>query len=211
MVRRIFVRNSGPLSHLPFWIIVSTVRPLLASSAGLNSEFTYLHWLGLECSWITVRRLDTNVWNLADSFLMYRSTVVESVQNTDWCNGISSSDLRSHLIEWPEPQLRFLVSGLSSAWCAQDGTSPWGTSSKRCLTNPPFLDTRQLTELVLNSMTQGISQLLTPSWDVSPDSDSSLFTTFNTPWWKYKWLRLSFVLNVRSANSMRDWIPSYKE
>jgi len=33
---------------------------------------------------------------------------------------------------------------------------------------------------------------------VELDSESSLLTTFNTPWGKYKWLRLPFGLKVSS-------------
>ena len=33
-------------------------------------------------------------------------------------------------------------------------------------------------------------------WMVELDDESSLLTTFNTPWGKYKWLRLPFGLNV---------------
>ena len=33
---------------------------------------------------------------------------------------------------------------------------------------------------------------------VDLDSESSLLTTFNTPWGKYKWLRLPFGLKVSS-------------
>ena len=65
-----------------------------------------------------------------------------NVQNTDWCNGVMVFQAQTwgcHLLERPELQLRVLVSGLSSAWCAQDGTSPWGTSSKHCLSNQLFL------------------------------------------------------------------------
>ena len=35
-------------------------------------------------------------------------------------------------------------------------------------------------------------------WMVELDSESSLLTTFSTPWGKYKWLRLTFGLNVSS-------------
>ena len=35
-------------------------------------------------------------------------------------------------------------------------------------------------------------------WMVELDSESSLLTTFNTPWGKYKWLRLPFGLKVSS-------------
>jgi len=36
------------------------------------------------------------------------------------------------------------------------------------------------------------------NWMVELDSESTLLTTFNTPWGKYKWLRLPFGLKVSS-------------
>lgn len=33
-------------------------------------------------------------------------------------------------------------------------------------------------------------------WHVPLDKESSFLTTFNTPWGKYRWLRLSFALKV---------------
>ena len=42
------------------------------------------------------------------------------------------------------------------------------------------------------------SRYFTVYWMVELDSESSLLTTFNTPWGKYKWLRLPFGLKVSS-------------
>ena len=40
-------------------------------------------------------------------------------------------------------------------------------------------------------------------WMVELDNESSLLTTFNTPWGKYKWLRLPFGLKV-SADAFQE-------
>ena len=43
-------------------------------------------------------------------------------------------------------------------------------------------------------------------WHVSVDKESSFLTTFNTPWGKYRWLRLPFGGRDRSGDVFQERI-----
>ena len=43
-------------------------------------------------------------------------------------------------------------------------------------------------------------------WHVPLDFRSSLLTTFNTPWGKYRWLRMPFGVKSQGTFSKKDWI-----
>ena len=43
-------------------------------------------------------------------------------------------------------------------------------------------------------------------WHVSVDKESSFLTTFNTPWGKYRWLRLPFGGRGRSGDVFQERI-----
>ena len=90
-----YQRNWGPLNHCCTWsqprsVFISWI-PLDSRSAGFMFLWTCRHWLGVVLSWITCKRLATKVWNLREVFLRYRSTIVESVQNTTQLKGNSNS------------------------------------------------------------------------------------------------------------------------
>ena len=53
------------------------------------------------------------------------------------------------------------------------------------------ISTPSLTTQTLKDATSGY-------WHVVLDLDSSLLTTFNTPWGKFRWLRLPFGLKIAS-------------
>ena len=86
-----FHKNSGPCNQRLLWINCSAVRPLKASSAGLDLESTYLHWSGDEPSWIIDRRFATKVCNLLDWFWINWMTEVESLPKMLYSMGRSSS------------------------------------------------------------------------------------------------------------------------
>ena len=90
-----FQRDLGPLNHCCSWSQPRSVFipwiPLDVRSAVFMSVGTCRQWLGVVLSWITCKRLATKVWNLLEVFLRYRSTIVESVQNTTRLRGNCNS------------------------------------------------------------------------------------------------------------------------
>ena len=86
-----FQKKSGPLIQLLTLESASNHNLLEASSAVLDSVFTYRHPDGSQPSRITAIRLATKVWYLVVSLSMYLSTGMLSVQTILWLIGISNS------------------------------------------------------------------------------------------------------------------------
>ena len=89
----VFQRKLGPDYHRhPGWN-ASMGNPRDPSSAGFRLPGTWCHWPRVVCLCISSSLVATKQWNLLVSFLMYWSTVSESVQNVTWSTGRSSSAL----------------------------------------------------------------------------------------------------------------------
>ena len=77
-------RNLWPRLQMLGEIILSTVAPLEAKSAGFNLEGTWRHCKTLQCCSMTESLFATKTGNFRSVFFMLNRTAVESVQNMDF-------------------------------------------------------------------------------------------------------------------------------
>lgn len=77
-------RYRGPFNQWSFLNMAFKFSPFDPSSAGLSSRFIYFFQESLDLLCITLRRSDSNVWNLFESLLIHFNTDVKSVQQQTW-------------------------------------------------------------------------------------------------------------------------------